>query len=427
MRSAILLLAGVFLAAPALAQEHQHQAPAPDPHAGHVMPMDHSSHQMPMTGTLGGYPMSRDASGTAWQPDAARHGGVHEQAGNWMLMGHLSLAGVYSNQSGPRGDDKAFAAGMAMGAARRDFGDGTLNLRLMLSPDPLMGKDGYPLLLASGETADGRRHLLDRQHPHELVMEMAGSYSHRLSDTDSAFLYLGYPGEPALGPPAFMHRASAAANPSAPITHHWLDSTHITFGVATAGFVHDKWKLEVSQFTGREPDQFRFNFDKPKFDSTAARLSFNPSENWSLQASWGHLNSPEQLDPGKNEDRFTASAQYFRALGGEQSIAMTAAWGLKQLSDGNNLNAAVLEATYKPNDPWSVFVRGEWVENAELGAHHAVNRVGQLSIGAVHDWRLSENWKFGVGASHSFAFAPAALGYGSTPGGNMVFMRILVE
>ena len=124
---------------------------------------------------------------------------------------------------------------------------------------------------------------------------------------------------------------------------------------------------------------------------------------------------------------FTASAQYFRALGGEQSIAMTAAWGLKQLSDGNNLNAAVLEATYKPNDPWSVFARGEWVENAELGAHHAVNRVGQLSIGAVHDWRLSENWKFGVGASHSFAFAPAALGYGGMPGGNMIFTRLIAE
>lgn len=425
MRYSVLLLTGMVWGAPALAQEHQH--PAPDPHAGHAMP-DHSGHQMgAMTGTLGSYPMNRDASGTAWQPDAASHGGVHTAAGDWILMGHVSLAGVYSNQYGPRGDEKAFAAGMVMGAARRELGDGTLNLRLMLSPDPLMGKDGYPLLLASGETADGKRHLLDRQHPHELVMEMAGSYSHRLSDASSAFLYLGYPGEPALGPPAFMHRASAAPNPSAPITHHWLDSTHITFGVATAGFVHDKWKLEASQFTGREPDQFRFNFDKPKFDSTAVRLSFNPSENWSFQTSWGHLNSPEQLDPGKDEDRFTASAQYFRKLEGQQSIAMTAAWGLKQLSDGNNLHAAVLEATYKPSDPWSIFARGEWVENAELGAHHAVNRVGQLSIGAVHDWRISENWKLGLGASHAFAFAPAALGYGSTPRGNMVFARIVAE
>jgi hypothetical protein len=425
MRFSVLLLGGMVLAAPALAQEHQH---APDPHADHVMPMDHSDHAMgAMTGVLGGYPMNRDASGTAWQPDAAPHGGVHTAAGDWMLMGHLSLTGVYSNQSGPRGDDKAFAAGMAMGAARRDWGDGTLNLRLMLSPDPLMGKDGYPLLLASGETADGKRHLLDRQHPHELVMEMAASYSHRLSDASSAFLYLGYPGEPALGPPAFMHRASAAANPSAPITHHWLDSTHITFGVATAGFVHDKWKLEASQFTGREPDQFRFNFDKPKFDSTAVRLSFNPGKNWSLQASWGHLNSPEQLDPTKNEDRFTATAQYFTQLEGQQSIAVMAAGGLKQLSDGNNLHAAVLEATYKPSDPWSIFARGEWVENAELGAHHDVNRVGQISIGAVHDWRISENWKLGLGASHAFAFAPTALCYGGTPRGNMVFARIVAE
>ena len=392
---------------------------------------DHSGHQMMGaamgTGVLGSYPMNRDASGTAWQPDAASHGGVHTAAGDWMLMGHVSLAGVYSNQSGPRGDEKAFAAGMAMGAARRDLGDGTLNLRLMLSPDPLMGKDGYPLLLASGETADGKRHLLDRQHPHELVMEMAGSYSHRLSDASSAFLYLGYPGEPALGPPAFMHRASAGPNPSAPITHHWLDSTHITFGVATAGFVHDAWKLEVSQFTGREPDQFRFNFDRPRFDSTAVRLSFNPNENWSFQTSWGHLNSPEQLDPDKDETRITASAQYFRPLGDGSSIAATLAWGLKDLSDGTKLNGVVLEATYKPNDPWSVFARGEWVENAELGPGHQINRVGQVALGVVHDWRISENWKLGLGASHAFAFAPAALGYGSTPRGNMVFMRIVAE
>jgi hypothetical protein len=427
----------LLFAAPVVAQEHQH---APDPHAGHNRPMDdhardHASGKMMFvpefhpaySGVLGAYLVNRDASGTAWQPDAAPHGGVHTAAGDWMLMGHLSLAGVYSNQSGPRGDDKAFAAGMAMGAARRDWGDGTLNLRLMLSPDPLMGKDGYPLLLASGETADGKRHLLDRQHPHELVMEMAASYSHRLSDMTSAFLYLGYPGEPALGPPAFMHRASAAANPSAPITHHWLDSTHITFGVATAGFVHDRWKLEASQFTGREPDQFRFNFDKPKFDSTAVRLSFNPDHHWSLQVSWGHLNSPEQLDPGKNETRLTASAQYFRPLEGEQSIAATLAWGLKDLSDGTKLNGVVLEATYKPSDPWSVFARGEWVENAELGAGHRINRVGQLSLGAVHDWRIGENWKLGLGASHSFAFASAALGYGDMPGGNMVFARIIAE
>ena len=410
-------------ASTAAASEHAgHAMPQPDPHAGHQMAA------MPMRGTLGHYPMSRDASGTGWQPDDAAHGGIHAQAGDWNLMGHLSLSGVYSNQSGARGDEKAFPAGMVMGAARRDLAGGdTLNLRLMLSPDPFMGRNGYPLLLASGETADGRTHLVDRQHPHELVMEMSGSYSHRLSDSDSAFLYVGYPGEPALGPPAFMHRASASANPSAPITHHWLDSTHITFGVATAGFVHDDWKVEVSQFTGREPDQFRFNFDSPKFDSTAVRLSWNPGTHWSLQTSWGHLNSPEQLNPREDETRITASAQYFARLEGETSIAATLAWGFKDLSDGTKLHGLVAEATYKPSAPWSLFARAEWVENAELGAGHSISRVGQLSLGAVHDWRLSENWKLGLGALHAFAFAPSVLGYGGTPRGNTVFVRIVAE
>jgi hypothetical protein len=303
----------------------------------------------------------------------------------------------------------------------------TLNLRLMLSPDPFMGRRGYPLLFASGETADGTSHLVDRQHPHDLVMEMSGSMSHRFSDEDSGFLYLGYPGEPALGPPAFMHRPSAVNNPAAPITHHWLDSTHITFGVATAGFVHDSWKLELSQFTGREPDQYRFNFDEPRFDSTAVRLSYNPDEHWSLQTSWGHLNSPEQLSPDEDETRITASAQYFARLEDGASIATMLAWGLKDLSDGAKLNAVVFETTYKPSDPWSVFTRFEWEENAELGAGHAINRVSQFSVGAVHDWRLAENWKLGLGALHTFNIAPSALGYGGTPRGMMGFVRIVAE
>ena len=31
-------------------------------------------------------------------------------AGDWMLMGHATLNGVYDWQDGPRGDDKAFLA-----------------------------------------------------------------------------------------------------------------------------------------------------------------------------------------------------------------------------------------------------------------------------------------------------------------------------
>ena len=139
--------------------------------------------------------------------------------------------------------------------AQRQFEASTFGLRAMVSPDPFMGPSGYPNLLATGETADGRTALIDRQHPHDLFMELAATYSYQFAKTSSVFLYAGLPGEPALGPTAFMHRTSGLDNPEAPITHHWLDSTYITFGVLTAGVVLDTVKLEASAFNGREPDE----------------------------------------------------------------------------------------------------------------------------------------------------------------------------
>ena len=179
------------------------KAPAKKKAAAHPMPMDHSQmgnmpmpaqpaptgemnmpmagqggHEMAMTGALGaGYPMERESSGTAWQPDTSEHMGLHVMSGDWMLMAHGVLNLVYDHQSGPRGDDKAFASGMLMGMARRPLGNGTLQFKAMLSPDPLMGPSGYPLLLASGETANGRDRLIDRQHPHDFFMELSASVS----------------------------------------------------------------------------------------------------------------------------------------------------------------------------------------------------------------------------------------------------------
>src|SRR5262249_8855710 len=147
----------------------------------------------------------------------------------------------------------------------------------------------YPLLLASGETADGRTHLVDRQHPHDLFMELSGSYAYPIGERGSVFVYVGLPGEPAVGPPAFMHRAPIMDSPEAPISHHWLDSTHIVFGVVTAGITSGAWKIDVSRFTGREPDANRFDIDRTRFDSTSARLSWNPLRRLSMQASWAHL------------------------------------------------------------------------------------------------------------------------------------------
>jgi hypothetical protein len=159
-----------------------------------AMPHDHDAKTMAMTGVFGDYPMTRDASGTSWLPDASVHAMDHVMRGDWTLMGHAMLEGVYDWQEGPRGDELAFTSGMVMASARRDArGGDTLNFRAMLSPDPFMGKRGYPLLLASGETADGMTPLIDRQHPHDLFMELSASFAWQLGIARSLFVYAGLP------------------------------------------------------------------------------------------------------------------------------------------------------------------------------------------------------------------------------------------
>ncbi len=448
------------LAQAASAQSHDHHAtpsaPAsastPDPHAGHAMPqqppttaaMDHTDHDMAdmpqgndhvMTSALGPWPLTRDASGTSWQPDLSEHGGIHTTSGNWMFMTHALLNLTYDRQTGPRGDDKTFVSGMVMGAARRDFADGsTLNLRAMLSPDPFMGKDGFPLLLAAGETANGVDPLIDRQHPHELVMELSASYARRLSETDSVFAYVGLPGEPAFGPPAFMHRMSAMDSPEAPITHHWLDSTHIVFGVATLGWVHDGFKLEASSFRGREPDQDRYDIERPEFDSWSVRASWNPSPQWSLQASYADVTAPEQLEPDEDETKLSASAIHTRRVGLNGWWSTTLAWGRKQHEDDDPKDAWLLESAVHPNERWTIFVRAERIETDELleahgDGHGQVFTVGKASIGAVRDWRIARNARFGLGALYAANWVPAGLepAYGGDPDGAMVFVRLKID
>jgi hypothetical protein len=388
-----------------------------------------------MMGALGSYPGSREASGTAWEPDSSLHAGVHVMQGPWMFMGHALLDGVDDWQGGPRGASESFVAGMVMGMATRHFESGdTLQFRTMESPEPLMGKSGYPLLLATGETADGSTPLVDRQHPHNLFMENAASYSHALSAADSVFLYAGLPGEPALGPPAFMHRQSILDSPEAPITHHWLDSTHITDGVVTAGYVHDEWKLEGSRFHGREPDQFRYEIESGSLDSTSVRASWNPAEEWALQWSWGHLVSPEQLEPAKNQDRLTASAIYTRRLGERTWWSTTVAWGRRRSTGDAALNAYAVESALKPSPPWTLFARVEHEQNNELinaGPARGVEyTVGKISVGAIRDVRVTEALVIGVGALYAFNFVPEPLGIlygGADPKGAMAFVRIKID
>ncbi|MGD9982022.1 MAG: hypothetical protein AB7H66_13265 [Hyphomonadaceae bacterium] len=418
--------------------EHEHEEAAPAhhehgqmTHGGSMDAHRHAAMMANMRGLYGPYPMGRDASGTSWQPDVSSHGGVHRHAGDWMLMGHAMLNGVYAWSDSPRGDEKAFLAGMIMGSARRDIGErGTLNLRAMLSPDPFMGADGYPLLFAAGESADGVTGLVDRQHPHDLFMELAASYTHRIGENSAVFLYGGLPGEPAFGPPAFMHRMSAMDSPEAPITHHWFDSTHITFGVITAGMTHRNWKLEGSRFRGREPDEERYDIESGELDSTSLRVSWNPSENWSLQASWADIASPEALEPDEDEERWSVSGIYTRPVGVDAFYSVTVAFANKERSDGVSLDAWLAEAAWHPNDRWTWFARGEAIETDELEppGHGPIRDVARLSVGAIRDWRINENAVFGVGALVQQHLAPDELegAYDGDPVGAMGFVRLKI-
>jgi hypothetical protein len=433
----------LVVSGPALAQHEGHgqmhqparppapPAPAPpQPMAQEPQPrpMDHGTHAMAgmeheMTGALGPYAMTREASGTAWQPDASIHRGIQVMAGSWMLMGHAGVNLVYDRQQGPRGGEMGFVSGMVMGMARRGVGNGTLQLRAMLSPDPFMGRRGYPLHLAAGETADGITPLVDRQHPHDLFMELSASYSLRLGKDASAFLYAGLPGEPAFGPPAFMHRMSIMDSPEAPISHHWLDSTHIVFGVVTAGLVLGNFKLEGSRFNGREPDQHRYDIETGPLDSTALRASWNPSHNLSLQASWAHLVSPEQLAPLENSTRWSASAIYTRPVGEHGWWSATLAWGRRDGDDAFALEGAAGLGL------WTLFGRAERTENDELAPGAAAYRVGKVSLGAIRDFRVAPHVRLGMGALYAFNFVPDALrpGYGGNPDGLMAFVRLRVD
>jgi hypothetical protein len=394
------------------------------------MEMSGSAGGAMMAGQLGAYPMTRDASGTAWQPQSTPMAGFGWSAGGWtgMADGYVDL--VYDHQGGPRGADRVFSPSMFMLMAQHAAGPGELTLRSMVSLDPAMGPAGYPLLLQTGETANGVTPLVDRQHPHDLFMELAGTYSVPVGGNASAFLYVGYPGEPALGPATFMHRFSGMDDPAAPITHHWLDSTHITYGVVTTGLVLGPWKLEGSVFNGREPDQYRWDFDPLRLDSYAGRLSLNPTPDWALQVSYGYLHSPEELTPQQSQHRLTASAVYNHPLA-HGNWQTTLAWGRNYDEPGHRLDGFLLESALNLGRH-TFFGRAENVQKDDLFTPPSlfagdVFRVCELTFGYVYDLPVARHLALGLGVQGVVDFVPAAIAPaygGDNPTGYMPFLRL---
>ncbi|WP_229317516.1 hypothetical protein [Larkinella sp. C7] len=393
-------------------------------------------------------PMNRNASGTAWHPDQTPmymymfH--PSQSMGNpWMTMLHYSVFLRHTNQNfnnpGKRGRATQFdAPNYIMGMAQRQIGQrGLLAFKAMISLDPLtVGNNGYPLLFQSGETYQGQR-LIDRQHQHDLFSELSVGYSYALSPNADVFGYVGYPGEPALGPPAFMHRLSSFNNPDSPLGHHWTDATHITFGVATAGFRYKIAKLEVSNFTGREPNENRYGFDRPRFDSYSYRLSVNPSPTLALQFSQGFIKSPEALEADHNVTRTTASLLHSKPLGQPgRYVSSALVWGLNA-HDGVNENAYLAESSLQLGKT-ALFGRYENITKSvdELGLRDyfftapsddtKLVNINSLTLGLNYRLLQLAQTDLVVGAQLTGSFPDRALEpiYGKNPLSGQLYLRI---
>jgi hypothetical protein len=385
MRLASVLM--ILAVGAAAAQDHEH--PAAPPSSSEQPEHHHHEEGMAMTGPLG-IPETRNASGTSWQPDSTPMHGVHFMKGAWGIMVHANAFAGYDRQNGDRGDSGWLSTNWGMLMETRSLAGGELAARQMLSIEPAtMEKRGYPLLLQTGESFDGEP-LHDRQHPHDLFMEIAAMWTRPVGESVAFQVYAAPSGEPALGPTAFPHRMSAFSDPMAPLGHHWQDSTHITFGVLTAGVLTKMLKVEASWFNGREPDDDRWDFDFRTLDSWSGRVTVNPSASWSLQASYGYLDSPEELHPEESLHRATASATWNRKLGEHGNAATTAVFGRNLPEEEPPTSSWLLETNVDLDGTNVLFGRAEHVEKTgrDLVLPAALEEetfaVSSLSAGYVH-------------------------------------------
>ena len=427
--------------------------PTPDMHTGHGTPArpttDHSGHST----TTGGHqmsssvdigdPMNREGSGTSWLPDSSplhAYMKMYDDGGMLMLMGtgFLRYTQIGSSRdvsvAGKGGRSRVSAPTMFMAMYSRPLTTRSqLGLRVMASLDPIIERGwGYPLLYQSGELYQDEP-IHDRQHPHDFISELAATYSYKVNETQSFFVYGGVVGEPALGPPMFMHRPSGANNPDAPIGHHWQDASHITWGVVTGGYNFGKFKVEGSVFNGTEPDENRWAFDKVKLDSFSARLSVMPTRDLAFQISHAYLKKPERAEPDLDHmRRTTASAIYNKAFEEDRNWASTFVWGQNH-KEGKFTNAFLFESDYSFGKN-AVFGRVERVQKDghelviphEDPIHDSVFWVGSYSIGYVRDIYKDRGLDIGVGGMVTFNTNPAALTpyYGGTRhGGWQLFIR----
>lgn len=375
-------------------------------------------------------------SGTSAEPNSTPHDMLMTSKDSWMLMFHGTAFLTDEQQTSPRGGDKFFSTNWFMGTAQREIGRSTLTIRAMLSLEPATVTDRqYPLLFQIGETAFGKP-IVDGQHPHDLFMELGALYDVELGEKTLLSFYFAPIGDPAIGPTAYGHRASASENPVAALGHHQEDSTHILSDVVTLGFTYGIARIEGSGFHGREPDENRWNIDQGAIDSWSTRLTIQPGKNWSGQYSYARIKSPEQLFPDETQERMTASIMYNRPLR-NGNWASTILWGrTRSLADNSVSNAYLLESTIRFRTRNYAWTR---IEN--------LDRWNELLVGEnplppnFHETTIGRVQAYTFGYDHDFNFIPhvaSALGaqvtaygvadqlkpiYGTDPMGVAMFVR----
>ncbi|MBL7783934.1 MAG: hypothetical protein JNM22_22045 [Saprospiraceae bacterium] len=425
--------------------QHPHSAPMSKDTA---MPMTHDKMagdtEMSMSSVFSkNLPMAVNGSGTTWHPVNSPMYMQMWHGGKWHFMLHYGAFFRYSAQNvgrenGERGSYAFDVPNWVMLMTTRHIGkNGLLMLRGMFSADPLtVGGEGYPLLFQTGESWKDSP-LIDHQHPHDLFSELSIGYTQAFNQHTDLYVYFGMPGEPSIGPPAFMHRPSALNMPSAPLSHHWQDAAHITFGVATLGFRYRNAKLEGSLFTGREPGENRYDFDKPRFDSYSTRFSFSPARSLALQVSYGWLESPEALEPEKDVERITASALHSVNLDEDLILSSTLVWGLnRNHHPGESVassHSVLLESDFQMKKH-ALFTRVEWIQkdNEDLnlsdgfeGLHN--HSISGFTLGASrYLWKSKYFWMdLGLTGTVYGISNELEQYYGRNPYSAEIFLRII--
>ena len=441
--SGLLSVAAMWPSTVLAQQEHtEHSHPAPSAADSVVRPLS-SARGERGDAAAPATMMAPMGSGTSWVPLSSAVHGAHTMAGRWMLMLHGVAYGQYSRQEGRRGGWQFGSINWLMLSAAHPTAGGRVEFRAMGSAEPFtIGQVGYPLLLQTGETYQGVP-LHDRQHPHDLAMELSMTVEQRLAGPLSASLYLAPVGEPAAGPVAFMHRPSAVGDPFAPLSHHWQDGQHVTFGVVTAGLFTPHVKLEGSLFNGREPDEVRTNFDYRgrRLDSWSGRLTLMPARDWALSGWYAYFESPEALFPEDWVKHVGASVLHSRSLGRDGAWSSAVIWGAKRHEPSRRhpitrlTHSVTAETSVEIGRRNTLFARAEYVQKdmEELFLPHEreqIHEVRSLAAGYVLDVVHARPATLGIGVRGAVNFIPgelAAFYGGPRPIGAAVFARLGFE